>query len=300
MTRQIRTVFFFFIVAILLIPTLSYAQSGQSASYGVTFVEKGLPNGTHWSISVGGFAESSNNSTITFLEPDGSYNFIMGMVRDYRPLPSNFTVVVRGSNITLVVVWVPVLYPVTFVESGLPANTFWNVTLGNQTNYSSNSTITFKVMNGTYEYNVPDVNGVASSSPSGTIKVNGEPTKVFLQFTVPVNFTFIESGLPAGSKWSVFIDGSYHNSTSSIISFNLPNRTYSYLIILPSGYYAKQTQGLVDYSNNLVVVNASSSFIYEIVIAILAVLIVVLLFIYIRMRRRTKPSTTKNNDSERK
>ena len=300
MTRQIRTVFFFFIVAILLIPTLSYAQSGQSASYGVTFVEKGLPNGTHWSISVGGSAESSNNSTITFLEPDGSYNFIMGMVRDYRPLPSNFTVVVRGSNITLVVVWVPVLYPVTFVESGLPANTFWNVTLGNQTNYSSNSTITFKVMNGTYEYNVPDVNGVASSSPSGTIKVNGEPTKVFLQFTVPVNFTFIESGLPAGSKWSVFIDGSYHNSTSSIISFNLPNRTYSYLIILPSGYYAKQTQGLVDYSNNLVVVNASSSFIYEIVIAILAVLIVVLLFIYIRMRRRTKPSTTKNNDSERK
>ena len=300
MTRQIRTVFFFFIVAILLIPTLSYAQSGQSASYGVTFVEKGLPNETHWSISVGGSAESSNNSTITFLEPDGSYNFIMGMVRDYRPLPSNFTVVVRGSNITLVVVWVPVLYPVTFVESGLPANTFWNVTLGNQTNYSSNSTITFKVMNGTYEYNVPDVNGVASSSPSGTIKVNGEPTKVFLQFTVPVNFTFIESGLPAGSKWSVFIDGSYHNSTSSIISFNLPNRTYSYLIILPSGYYAKQTQGLVDYSNNLVVVNASSSFIYEIVIAILAVLIVVLLFIYIRMRRRTKPSTTKNNDSERK
>ena len=300
MTRQIRTVFFFFIVAILLIPTLSYAQSGQSASYGVTFVEKGLPNGTHWSISVGGSAESSNNSTITFLEPDGSYNFIMGMVRDYRPLPSNFTVVVRGSNITLVVVWVPVLYPVTFVESGLPANTFWNVTLGNQTNYSSNSTITFKVMNGTYEYNVPDVNGVASSSPSGTIKVNGEPTKVFLQFTVPINFTFIESGLPAGSKWSVFIDGSYHNSTSSIISFNLPNRTYSYLIILPSGYYAKQTQGLVDYSNNLVVVNASSSFIYEIVIAILAVLIVVLLFIYIRMRRRTKPSTTKNNDSERK
>ena len=300
MTRWSRTVFLFFIVAILLIPTLSYAQSGQSASYGVTFVEKGLPNGTHWSISVGGSAESSNNSTITFLEPDGSYNFIMGRVQDYRPLPSNFTVVVRGSNITLVVIWIPVLYPVTFVESGLPANTFWNVTLGNQTNYSSNSTITFKVMNGTYEYNVPDVNGVASSSPSGTIKVNGEPTKVFLQFTVPVNFTFIESGLPAGSKWSVFIDGSYHNSTSSIISFNLPNRTYSYLIILPSGYYAKQTHGLVDYSNNLIVVNASSSFTYEIVIAILAVLIVVLSLIYIRMRRRTKPSTTKNNDSERK
>ena len=300
MIRWSKAVFFFFIVAILLLPTLSYAQSGQSPNYTIAFNEKGLPNGTNWSVSVGEIVRSSNNSTVTFLEPDGSYNFVMGRVPGYRPLPSNFTVVVRGSNITLVVVWIPVLYPVTFVESGLPANTFWNVTLGNQTNYSSNSTITFKVMNGTYEYNVPDVNGVASSSPSGTIKVNGEPTKVFLQFTVPINFTFIESGLPAGSKWSVFIDGSYHNSTSSIISFNLPNRTYSYLITLPSGYYAKQTQGLVDYSNNLVVVNASSSFTYEIVIAILAVLIVVLSFIYIRMRRRTKPSTTKNNDSERK
>lgn len=300
MTRWTRTVFFFFIVAILLIPTLSYAQSGQSTDYAVTFIEKGLQNGTQWSISVGGSSESSNNSTITFLEPDGSYKFIMSSIQDYRPLPANFTVDVRGYNITLVVIWLPVLYPVTFVESGLPANTFWNVTLGNQTNYSSNSTITFKVMNGTYEYSIPDVNGVASSTPSGTIKVNGEPTKVFLQFSVPVNFTFIESGLPFGSRWSVFIDGSYHNTTSSIISFNLPNRTYSYQIILPSGYYAKDTHGLVNFSNNIVIVDASSSLTYEIIIVILVVLISVLLFIYMRIRKRSKPTSANDEGPEKK
>ena len=300
MASTIRLISLAIIVSILVVPATLVNTAGNSENYTVTFHETGLPSGANWSVSQGISTIYSVNNTISFLEPNGSYNFVMGRVDGYRPLPSNFSVNVAGHNSSFVVIYVPVLYPVTFVESGLPANTFWNVTLGNQTNYSSNSTITFKVMNGTYEYSVLDVNGVASSSPSGTIKVNGEPTKVFLQFTVPVNFTFIESGLPAGSKWSVFIDGSYHNSTSSIISFNLPNRTYSYLIILPSGYYTKQTHGLVDYSNNLIVVNASSSFTYEIVIAILSVLIAVLSLIYIRMRRRTKPSTTKNNDSERK
>ena len=300
MASTIRLISLAIIVSILVVPATLVNTAGNSENYTVTFHETGLPSGANWSVSQGISTIYSVNNTISFLEPNGSYNFVMGRVDGYRPLPSNFSVNVAGHNSSFVVIYVPVVYPVTFVESGLPANTFWNVTLGNQTNYSSNSTITFKVMNGTYEYTIPDVNGVASSTSSGMIKVNGEPTKVFLQFSVSVNFTFIESGLPAGSKWSVFIDGSYHNSTSSIISVNLPNRTYSYLIILPSGYYAKQMHGSVNFSNGLIIVNVSSSFTYEIIIGGLVVLISLLLFIYIRIRRGTKSSPIKNDGSEKK
>lgn len=287
-------------VFILFAPVLSEAQTGTPHDYSVNFRETGLPEGTQWSVSVQGSTEYSNNSSINFLEPNGTYLFIMGGDNHYRPLPSNFTVNVQGHNSSLVVVWVPVLYPVTFVETGLPVGTFWNVSLGNETNISSNSTISFKVTNGTYDYSIPDVNGIASSTSNGTISVNGAPTKVFIAFTAPVNFTFFENGLPAGAKWSIYINGLYYNSTSSIISVTLPNGTYSFAVILPSGFYATPAQGNVNWMNNIVLIKASSPLFYEIIVAVLVVLISVLLIIYTRIRRRTKQSVNTGDKSEKK
>ena len=300
MNRWSGIVLLVFVVLTLLVPTLSYAQTGQPTDYGVTFTEKGLPNGTLWSISVAGSAEFSNNSTLIFRESNGSYHFIIGAVQNYTPLPNNFTVDVKGNNVSLVVIWVPVLYPVTFVESGLPADTFWNVTLGNETDNSSNSTITFKVMNGTYEYSIPDVNAIASSVSNGTIRVNGESTKVFVRFAIPVNFTFLEQGLPSGSKWSIFINGAYHNSTSPIISVTLPNGTYSFAVMLPSGYYASPSSGEVNSAKSLEIIKASSPLIYEIIISILIVLIGLFVFFYYRNIRKIKHAVNDDNKGEKK
>ena len=295
MNRWSRTVFLVFVALTLLVPALSYAQNGQSTDYSVSFVEKGLPNGTLWSISVEGSAEFSNNSAIIFHVSNGSYHFIIGSVQNYRPLPNNFTVNVNGNNVSLVVIWVPILYPVTFVESGLPLGTFWNVTLGNETDYSSNSTIIFKVMNGTYGYSIPDVNGIASSISNGTIRVNGEPTKVFVTFAVPVNFTFLEQGLPSGSKWSVFINGAYHNSTSPIISVTLQNGTYSFAVMLPSGYYANPSSGEVNSEKNLEIIQASSPLIYEVIISILVLLIGLFVSFYYRNIRKVRRDVDDDN-----
>ena len=300
MNRWSGAIILVFVVLTLLVPTLSYAQAAQPAEYGVTFTEKGLPNGTLWSISVAGSAEFSNNSTIIFRESNGSYHFIIGVVQNYRPLPSNFTVDVNGNNVSLVVIWVPVLYPVTFVESGLPADTFWNVTLGNETDYSSNSTIIFRVMNGTYGYSIPDVNGIASSTSNGTIRVSGELTKVFVRFAVPVNFTFLEQGLPSGSRWSIFINGAYHNSTSPIISVTLPNGTYNFAVILPSGYYANPSSGEVNSAKSLEIIKASSPLIYEIIISILVVLIGLFVFFYYRNIRKIKHAVNDGDKGEKK
>lgn len=255
----------------------------------------------NWSVTEAGISKISNSSAITFSEPNGTYVFTFGGNHSYRPQPTNFTVRVNGHNISLVVVWFPVLYPVTFVETGLPGGAFWNVTLGNKSNYSSNSTIVFKVMNGTYDYSIPIVNGIASSTSNGTIKVSGAPTRVFVLFTLPVNFTFYERGLPTGSHWSVLINGHYYNSTSSIISVTLPNNTYSFVVVLPPGYYSTPTEGKVNYANNLVLVNVNSFLIYEIIISVLVLLIAVFLAIYIRrIRRRGRTGGTKGEPPETK
>ena len=273
---------------------------GANANYTVTFHETGLPNGVNWSVSQATSTKYSVNNTISFLEPNGSYNFIMGKVNGYRPLPSNFTVNVQGHNLSLVIIYVPVLYPVTFVETGLPANTFWNVTLGNQTNTSSNSTIGFMVMNGTYNYGIPDVDGIIPSTANGAIKVSGAPTKVFIIFTGPVNFTFFEYGLPSQSRWSVWINGSYHNSTTPIITVTLPNGTYNYLVKVPSGYSASPSQGKVNYSDNLIYIKISSLIYYEILMAILVILIGIFSTVYLRAARKVKRQSYKENEQNEK
>ena len=293
-----RILAFSVIVVLSILIGLPASLSGQTSPtghYTISFSEIGLPNGTQWFISIGTFTQYSNNSTILFSEPNGTYNFTMGGVKDYKPLPSTFKISVRGSNVSLVVVWVPVLYSVTFIESGLPSGTSWNVTLGNETSSIANSTIVFHVKNGTYNYEIPEVNGIASTNPNGTIRVDGEPTRVFVEFTLPVKFTFYEQGLPEGTRWSVFINGSYYNTTSSFILVSLSNGTYSYFVVVPPNYAANPAQGKINYSNNLVIIKATSFLIYEITIAILIILVGVFVTIYLRARGRV--STTKREQT---
>ena len=285
---------------LLVVPTSLNSQASTSGHYAVTFRETGLPNGTRWFVSDGNFTQYSNNSTITLYEPNGTYNFIFGGAKDYKPLPSNFTLVVKGTNMFRVIVWVLVLYPITFVESGLPSGTLWNVTLGTKSNTTSNSSIIFHVRNGTYNYTIPDINGITSSTPNGTLKVNGGPVKVFVAFTFPITFTFYEKGFPKGAKWSVFIDGTYYNSTSSFITVTLANGTYSYLIIAPSNYEVTPASGTVNYSNDLISVKATSLLTYESALIVLVLLIGLFLSIYLRARIKTKKQTKIEEGPEKK
>lgn len=287
------------VVFLMCVPASLNGQTTTSDHYKITLIETGLPNDTRWFASIGTFTQYSNNGTISFYESNGTYNITIGGNNDYKPLPNTFKLTVRGSNVSQVIVWVPVLYSVTFIESGLPSGTFWNVTLGNDTNVTSNITITFHVKNGTYNYSIPDVIGIASSTPNGTITVKGGPTKVFVEFTLPVTFTFYEQGLPSGAMWSIFINGSYYNTTSSHISVTLSNGTYSYLVVVPPNYNVNPTHGKVNYSDNLVFINATSLLIYEVAIAVLILLVGIFTSIYLRARKRINSRKNKEVDPEK-
>jgi len=78
--------------------------------YSVTFSETGLPPGSQWTVVLNGVSESSTNSSIIFMEPDGIYNFSTYSITLYGAFnsqPSSGTVTVNNANATQSILFVP-------------------------------------------------------------------------------------------------------------------------------------------------------------------------------------------------
>lgn len=136
------------------------------------------------------------------------------------------------------------LSAVNFAEKGLPSGTTWGVTFaGSQQTSSTNSTI-FNVPNGVYTYSVQSITGYEISPSTGSVTVSNSGVQViitFKQIDFPIVFT--ESGLASGTSWSVNLSGSISSSTSSTITFNEINGSYSYDIIPVNGYSVSTSTG---------------------------------------------------------
>ena len=57
--------------------------------------------------------------------------------------------------------------------------------------------------------------------------------------------TFTETGLPAGSPWSVTLNGVTNQSTTDAVGFSEPNGSYAYTIAPASGYLLTRSNGTV-------------------------------------------------------
>ncbi|MEM3676031.1 MAG: protease pro-enzyme activation domain-containing protein [Thermoplasmataceae archaeon] len=122
------------------------------------------------------------------------------------------------------------LYAVNFTESGLPSGSKWNVSVGYVSNTSSNSSITFHLANGTYEFYISDSGRFAPSPQYGSFTVSGKNLSIQVTFKYGYVAQFNETGLPAGMAWSLVTNnGSYKGqaSTDKLIMI-LPNGTYNY------------------------------------------------------------------------
>ncbi|MFG1445707.1 MAG: hypothetical protein AAE975_00845 [Thermoplasmatales archaeon] len=284
MFRGIKIIALLLTVYLISVPITAYAQN--SKYYSVTVSEYGLSSGTDWIIYVNGAKLSSNNSTIVFLAENGSYSITVAKVNGLWPLPESLSVTVAGYNVSYSINFGPPRYNVTFVESGLPIGTEWKVTFGNTTKSSFVSTVSFSVLNGTYSYYIPQVSGANISNQTGSVVVSGANMSVPIKFVTLIHVTFIETGLPLNSHWEVRINGNYYNSSSSLIVVNLNNGTYTYTIILPSGYSADPRSGEILWNDSVVVVTASSHLGLE--IGISSLVIIVLLGIIVHFSRKRK------------
>jgi YVTN family beta-propeller protein len=152
-------------------------------TYDVTFTDTGLPAGTTWAVTLAGTTHTSTGNAIAFSMTDGTYAYTIGSVPGYSTTPGSGSIAVHGSAVAKTVAWTPVMYTVTFEESGLSPSTSWSVTVQGTTQSSTSTQIVFSEPNGTVYYYIVSVAGYTTSPTSGTMTVNGHDVMRSVTFT---------------------------------------------------------------------------------------------------------------------
>jgi YVTN family beta-propeller protein len=232
-------------------------KPGTSNSYSAIFVESGLALGTLWSVGLdesgtGMTTQNSTGTTIAFPVVNGTCYFEIGAVAGYTVSPSDGSFQIYGAGITTPVTFTPLhagQYSVIFSETGLPAGTNWSVTLNNTPLYSRESSISFVERNGTYAFAVGVVSGYTAGPQTGSVTISGSSKTETVQFTALPRGTytvlFTETGLALGTNWSIDLVGTTGYSTTSTMSFETGNGSFSYKVGSVTGYTVSPTSGSV-------------------------------------------------------
>jgi len=218
--------------------------------YTVSFEETGLAAGTSWGVAVNGQQATSTSRWVNSTLPNGTFSYALDTVLGYAADPTNGSFTVSGASVSIAVVFSPT-YTVTFTEAGLPADTNWSVTLAGEALNSTYAQIVFSdEINGTYPYSVGTVAGYTPSTLSGVVTITGGSVAQPVEFQAvrPAQFQiqFVESGLPAGTTWSVTLGGTTGTSNGTTnVSFDEINGTYPFSVENVPGYSANVTSGSV-------------------------------------------------------
>ncbi len=276
-------------------------RSTSASLYTIKFVESGLPSSTTWYVILSGITGSSSSNTITFEESNGTYTFSIEN-ENYIATPSSGVIAVKGTNVEENITFtISSKYIVEFTERGLPIGSSWSVTLNTiYTESSTNTTVTFSIVNGTYNYTIGRVQGYSAVPSTGQFKVTGAPVKITIDYATvkPVVYmvTFVESGLLGGTTWYVTLNNFNKSGTGSSITFKEVMGSYNYTITTINGYKLTgiQSTGIITVNKNttenitFVPVSATtgqlginsfeSSAIFVIIIFIILVLLILMFF----------------------
>ncbi len=276
-------------------------RSTSASLYTIKFVESGLPSSTTWYVILSGITGSSSSNTITFEESNGTYTFSIEN-ENYIATPSSGVIAVKGTNVEENITFtISSKYSVEFTERGLPIGSSWSVTLNTiYTESSTNTTVTFSIVNGTYNYTIGRVQGYSAVPSTGQFKVTGAPVKITIDYATvkPVVYmvTFVESGLLGGTTWYVTLNNFNKSGTGSSITFKEVMGSYNYTITTINGYKLTgiQSTGIITVNKNttenitFVPVSATtgqlginsfeSSAIFVIIIFIILVLLILMFF----------------------
>ena len=211
-----------------------------SYTYNVEFTESGLSSGTLWNMTLSNstynanYYNSTNTTSLNFSIPNSTYSYTALANNFYNPVYGNVTV--NGANISDSILFtLAPTYNVQFIESGLPSGTLWNTAvntiMGNFTNSTNTRSMNFSLPNGTYNYS--EYTSISYySNVLGNFTVNGANTTVYLDF---YNVTFLESGLPSGTEWNIYLNSSTESlieqsTNTTEMSYYLDNGNYTYLM----------------------------------------------------------------------
>jgi YVTN family beta-propeller protein len=249
----------------------------------VQFTESGLASGTQWGVTVGpefynwtyglgsAYAVSnwSTGTAISFEVMNGSWSYLVANLPNWTSSPSDGAFQMVGGPLSFPIGWAsPSGYPITFEETGLANGTLWNVTIPSSASAyttvgSTTSSITFSEPNGIYGFAVATITAFGRTeylpSPSfGNVTVQGAATIVHVVYALAGGFypvEFDEGGLPAGTQWSVGINGIGYGSTTTKVEAPELNGTYSYVAGGAVGYVPDPSSGSATVDGAPVVVN---------------------------------------------
>jgi YVTN family beta-propeller protein len=201
----------------------------------VSFNERGLPAGQNWTAYLNRAGATSGNATISFWEPNGTYNWSIHPIAGFITSWSG-TISISGSSQSSEVRFVQATYRIEFSESGLGLGTPWNLTISSNRTGSNATSILVWEPNGTFSWSVVPIPGYTTNWSSSLV-VSGSPEFVNLTFT-RVNYTllFAESGLPQGAAWTVSIGSTARSSSTPYIDFVEPNGSFAWEVSPIEGY----------------------------------------------------------------
>ncbi|MCI4324138.1 MAG: DUF3494 domain-containing protein, partial [Thermoplasmata archaeon] len=225
----------------------------SSTSYAVTFTEAGLTVGSNWSVTLNGAALNSITATIQFTLEGGTYAYTVGGVSNFTADPVSGSVEVNGGPAAVQIAFsagAPSTIGVAFTESGLAPGMNWSVTFGGVPSSSTTTTINFLVGAGSFQFSAAAI-GYSASPATGTVPVSSSPAHQAIVFTAvgpgPETFsvTFTESGLAAGTTWSVTLNQVQENSSTATVVFVQVNGTIAYTVGTSTGYSESPASGNV-------------------------------------------------------
>lgn len=202
-------------------------------------------------------------------------------------------------------------YTVTFVASGLPTGSEFEVSLGNlvqgfQINSSTTGMVSIIEPDGTYNYTALSNSSLLPTHPTGVVVVNNANVSVTVFFRAAVDLWFLVNGWPAGPlTWEVIVTNvslAFHASTGTNGNVSLvrvfPDATYSYSVTFPTNYARWDTSGNVTVGASATNVsipfslpssNGSAAFPWTWVILGISVAVVVVVAVALIVRARRRP-----------
>ena len=244
-------------------------QFTRLVTYTITFTETGLASGDYWSVTSEGTLSAYAPNPIVFSSlSNGNYSFTVN-APGYSANPASGSVTVNGANASQSIAFhsTAAVYPVTFIESGLPSTSVWLVEVGNVTtligNTSVSSETSITLPNGAYGWSTlafsysgslssQKVQIYMASSSSGIVTVNGGPISVDLKFSALPRGTYLVETEPFGlssnvsgsAAWSVTVGTTTQHLAGPIPAyFAETNGTYPWSVTPPAGYAALSPRG---------------------------------------------------------
>jgi YVTN family beta-propeller protein len=237
-------------------------------SFPLQFTETGLPNNAYWQVNiVGGTYGGTTLSTQSFGWPAGDWDFTVGAPAGYYANPASGEFDVYGGllNVGIAFSQSASSYPVSFNETGLPSGTIWSVSLAGTSAETTSGAVAITEPNGTWVFQIYDTNTSPVYVPeptNGTVLVNGYGATVTVTFapavtTYPVSF--VETGLPSATTWSVTFDGATDSATSATLIASAANGTRFFTVGSVAGYIARPAVGTVTVTGAAATVNITFS-----------------------------------------